>query len=172
MLFTIGHSTHTLDAFFALLRLHRIELLADVRSFPASRRLPHFGRHGLSQACETAGIEYRWLAGLGGRRGVQPNAGGNLGLRSLSFRNYADYMLGAEFPAALDELRRLAMEYRVVYVCAEAVYWRCHRRLISDALQALDEEVLHVMPDGKLRAHALTDGARIVARKVSYPGLF
>ena len=167
-LYTIGHSTHSLDAFLGLLARHRITALADVRRFPGSRKHPHFGRDVLAPALAGAGVEYRWFEALGGRR-RDSGEGGNAGLRNASFRAYAGYAATHEFRQAVEELLRFARRRRTTLMCAEALYWRCHRRLIADFLLARGVAVLHVMPDGRLRPHTLTDGARVEGGVLTYP---
>lgn len=172
-LFTIGHSTHSLEEFLALLARHDIEALADIRRFPGSRKYPHFNADQLGPALQRVGIEYRWLEALGGRRGKQRDASDgvlrNGGLRNESFRNYADYMASEEFQAGLEQLLELARQKRTAYMCSEGLFWRCHRRLVSDLLLARGYSVQHIMPAGKLQGHALTQEARVDDAAVSYP---
>jgi uncharacterized protein (DUF488 family) len=169
-IYTIGHSTRSLEEFLALLRRHRIEVLADVRAYPSSRKFPHFNQPTLETALSQAGIEYRWYQALGGRRHGAPQADSpNRGLRSPGFRNYADYMLSAEFRAAAADLRALARSRRLALMCAERLYWRCHRRLISDYLSAQGDEVLHIESADRLLPHQLTPGAHSENGEVTYP---
>ena len=168
-LYTIGHSTHPLDEFLMLLDRHGVEALADVRRFPGSRKHPHFNRDHLASALPEAGVEYRWFDALGGRRKGSGGPSKNLGLRNESFRNYADYMSTPEFHEAAGELLSLARRKRTAYMCSEGLYWRCHRRLVSDYLLARGIEVRHIMPDGELRPHVLTEGAVIDDGDLSYP---
>jgi uncharacterized protein (DUF488 family) len=169
-LFTIGHSTHSLDGFLALLVQHQIEVLADIRRFPGSRKFPHFNQDHLAAALQQAGIEYRWFEVLGGRRSkMDQGPSSNLGLRNESFRNYADYMLTGEFRQGVEQLLAVAAQKRTSLMCSESVFWRCHRRLVSDFLLARGIVVEHIMPSGDLRPHALTAGARIEAGALSYP---
>lgn len=169
-LFTIGHSTRALDEFLVLLSRHRIDLLADVRRIPGSRKYPHFNRESLAAALEPSGVEYRWFESLGGRRGKQPGPSPNTGLRNESFRNYADYMATPVFRAAAADLLDVARTKRVALTCSEAVYWRCHRRLVSDFLTGQGIEVRHIMPAGELKAHLLTERAQFLDDEVTYPG--
>src|SRR5437868_4029996 len=141
-LFTIGHSTRSLDEHLQLLRRHGIERLVDIRRYPGSRRYPHFSRDALALSLPAAGIEYIHMPELGGRRKPLPDSP-NLGLRNEQFRAYADYMATPEFHAAIDAL--LASEKVTVYMCAEAVPWRCHRNLVSDELVRRGVEVLHIL---------------------------
>jgi uncharacterized protein (DUF488 family) len=166
---TIGHSTHPLDEFLELLARHGVEALADIRRFPGSRKYPHFGRDHLASALPQAGLEYRWFEALGGRRKRPGGSTRNLGLRNESFRNYADYMATPEFLEAIEQLLELARRKPTAFMCSEGLYWRCHRRLVADFLLARGIEVRHIMPDGALRPHALTEGAVIDGGEVSYP---
>lgn len=168
-LFTIGHSTHPLDEFLNLLAQHDIEALADVRRFPGSRKYPHFSRDHLASSLPEAGIAYRWFEALGGRRKKTGGSPRNLGLRNESFRNYADYMTTPEFQQAVGQLLELAQHKRTAFMCSEGLFWRCHRRLISDYLLAGGLTVQHIMPTGALRPHTLTPGARIEDGELSYP---
>ena len=169
-LFTIGHSTHSLDEFLALLAQHSIKVLADIRRFPGSRKFPHFNRENLASVLPQAGIEYHWLEALGGRRHKQTSGSShNLGLRNESFRNYADYMPTEEFRAGVQQLLAAATGKPTAFMCSESVFWRCHRRLVSDYLLAKGIIVHHIMPSGELRPHTLTKGARVDAEEVTYP---
>jgi uncharacterized protein (DUF488 family) len=168
-LFTIGHSTHPLDGFLRLLARHGIEALADIRRFPGSRKHPHFHRDRLATALPPVGVDYRWFEALGGRRRGSGGPTTNLGLRNESFRNYADYMATEEFHEAVAQLLELARRKRTAFMCSEGLYWRCHRRLVSDYLLAQGIAVLHIMPDGELRTHSLTEGARIEGGVLGYP---
>lgn len=165
---TIGHSTRALDDFLALLERERVERLVDVRAFPVSRRYPHFDRDPLSAALAARGVSYRHAPELGGRRsapkGVAPSAWRNAG-----FRGYAWYMTTPEFAAALAALRDEASRTRTVIMCAEAVPWRCHRNLISDALVAGGDTVLHIGDSG-VSEHRLTKFAVVApGGMVQYP---
>jgi uncharacterized protein (DUF488 family) len=169
-MFTIGHSTHPLATFVDLLVRNEIEELVDIRRFPASRKYPHFNQESLAASLAEANIGYGWMEALGGRRRKQTGqVSVNEGLRSESFRNYADYMLTREFQEAMDKLLRMAEGKRSAYMCSEALYWRCHRRLVSDVLTARGIDVQHIMPTGKLRPHELTQGAVIEFGKVTHP---
>lgn len=169
-LFTIGHSTHSLDRFLELLAQHGIGVVADVRRFPGSRKFPHFNRESLVSALPARGIAYRWIEALGGRR-PKKNGGSrkNLGLRNESFRNYADYMATDDFREGVEELLECAKKERTAFMCSESVFWRCHRRLVSDWLVSKGIAVHHIMPSGELRPHTLTSGARVVDGVVTYP---
>jgi uncharacterized protein (DUF488 family) len=168
-LFTIGHSTRSIEAFLALLKEHEIELLADVRSIPGSRRVPQFGKDELRASLERNGIEYHWMPGLGGRRKVSPDSV-NTAWRHPAFRGYADYMETDEFALALDELANIACAIPTVIMCAEAVWWRCHRSMIADAMKWAGFEVLHIMAPGKVVEHPWTSAARVEAGGFSYVG--
>ncbi len=171
-LMTIGHSTLALDLFLRGLSANGVQVLVDVRSFPGSRRYPQFGREALAQSVPAAGIEYRWLRALGGRR--TPLAESENGAwRNASFRGYADYMQTEKFAAALDELMDLSQESSLAYMCSEAVPWRCHRSLISDALTARGFHVEHIFvkPNGESerRPHSMTEFACVEGARVTYP---
>jgi len=170
--FTIGHSTHSLDHFLALLAEHRIKTLVDIRRFPGSRKFPQFNADALAAALKAAGVDYLWFEALGGRRTRMKDAAPslNVGLENKSFRNYADYMLTEQFRLEMDRLLEVARRQRVAIMCAEGLYWRCHRRLVSDFLFAHAIAVRHIMPSGELKPHALTAGARITEGNLSYPG--
>lgn len=170
MLHTIGHSTRLLEELVAALRAHRIQALIDIRAFPMSRRLPQFNRDSLEQTLPAAGIRYVWMKALGGYRKKILEESPNIALRNASFRNYADYMLTPEFERATSELVGLAENSRTAYMCAERLYFRCHRMLISDWLVAHGHEVLHIDADGPVKPHALTADARIVDGRLVYRG--
>jgi uncharacterized protein (DUF488 family) len=167
---TIGHSNHALDRFLALLARHGVEALADIRRFPGSRKHPHFHRDNLAGALPMSGVEYHWLEALGGRRHKQRNESPNQGLENQGFRNYADYMLTDEFREGVEKLLALARQKRTAIMCAEGLFWQCHRRLVSDFLVANGVTVQHIMPTGELRPHKLTNGAVIEDGLVTYPG--
>ena len=151
-LLTVGHSTHPLEEFVALLRGAGISGLADVRRFPGSRRHPHFGREALSEGLRAAEIEYTHLPQLGGRRAVAKDSP-NDGWTVAGFRGYADHLRSGEFAEGRVELERLAGERRTAVMCAEAQWWRCHRRLIADVFTFAGWRVVHLMPDGRLVEH-------------------
>jgi len=169
-LYTIGHSTRTLDELIAALRAHSIATLADIRSFPMSRRLPHFNRESLEKTLPAAGIRYVWMKELGGRRKAIRDDSPNIALRNASFRNYADYMLTAEFQNAAAELIRLGEQSPTAYMCAERVYFRCHRMLVSDWLTAHGHEVLHIDGIGPVKPHKLLSEARVIDGELIYRG--
>jgi uncharacterized protein (DUF488 family) len=169
-LYTIGHSTRTLDELIVALRAHKIRTLVDIRAFPMSRRLPYFNRDSLEQALPEAGIRYRWMKALGGYRKKILEESPNIALRNASFRNYADYMLTPEFERAMAELTALAKNSKTAYMCAESLYFRCHRMLVSDWLVAHEHEVQHIDGTGPVKPHALTAEARMVERRLVYRG--
>ncbi len=169
-LFTIGHSTRTLDELIEVLQAHSIEALVDIRAFPMSRRLPHFNRESLERALSLVGIRYVWLKALGGYRKKIREESPNIALRNASFRNYADYMLTDEFSRAMAELLQLAEQFRTAYMCAERVYFHCHRMLVSDWLVAHGHEVLHIDGPGPPKPHRLTAEARMVDGQLVYRG--
>jgi len=164
-LFTIGHSTRGIDELLAMLAENRIETLIDVRRFPGSRRHPQFSREALAASLAAAGIDYVHEVDLGGRRQPLPDSP-NTAWRVAAFRGYADHMGSAAFAAALDRLLRSAARSRTVILCAEAVPWRCHRRLIADAATVAGAEVLHILGPGRLDRHQLDANARVAAGTV------
>lgn len=169
-LYTIGHSTRTLDELIAALHAHEIRTLVDIRAFPMSRRLPQFNRDALEQTLAAAGFRYVWMKPLGGYRKAILDESPNVALRNDSFRNYADYMLTPEFEHAIAELIALAEQSRTAYMCAERVYFRCHRMLVSDWLVAHGHEVLHMDDTAPLKQHKLTAEARMVEGRMLYRG--
>jgi len=169
-LYTIGHSTRTTEELIAALKAHEIDTLVDIRAFPMSRRLPHFNREALEKTLPAAGIEYRWLPALGGHRKKIRDDSPNLALRNASFRNYADYMLTAEFQQGIGELLDMANRSRTAYMCAERVYFHCHRMLVSDWLVAHGHEVLHIDAGCPAKPHRLMSEARIIDGRLIYRG--
>lgn len=167
-MFTIGHSTRSLEDFIELLRLHGVSQVLDVRTIPRSRHNPQFNSDSLASALAKAGIGYHHLAGLGGlRRPCLPST--NAAWRNASFRGFADYMQTPEFAKALKELIGLVRSGRPALMCAEAVPWRCHRSLIADALLAHHITVAHIISRTSCRAHVLTPFAKIEGSHVVYP---
>lgn len=166
---TIGHSTRSWDKFLGLLVGHGIEALADVRRFPVSRKYPHFCRDAMTKALAEAGIQYVHFPDLGGRRPPRPDSP-NTAWRNASFRGYADYMSTAPFQAAFQRLVALTSGKKTVLMCAEALWWRCHRGLVSDALKASGVTVLHIADEGAPREHPYTGAARMVDGQLSYAG--
>jgi uncharacterized protein (DUF488 family) len=167
-IFTIGHSTRSIDEFIDLLKAHGITLLVDVRRFPASRRYPHFNSTNLAQSLEAAGLEYHHMPGLGGRRPTTPESI-NLGWRNAGFRGYADHMQTEEFCGALEELMRYGETKRTAIICAEAVPWRCHRWLISDALLVHGWTIVHILSTKKTQIHTVTPFAKQTEGRLIYP---
>jgi len=165
---TVGHSTRTWDAFLVLLGEHDIGHLVDVRRFPSSTRVPWANRDGLNTSLAAAGLGYEHLAGLGGYRTPRPDSR-NTGWRNAGFRGYADHIEGSEFSAALGRLVDLARERRTAVLCAEAVPWRCHRGLLSDALLARGVRVVHILSPGTAEEHRLTPFAKVHGGRVTYP---
>lgn len=161
MIFTIGHSTRTTDELIALLRENGVDLLVDVRTVPRSRFNPQFNTDALPKPLAEAGIGYRHLAALGGLRHRPKDAppSRNTLWRNDAFRNYSDYATGDAFRAGLAELRGLAREHSCAIMCAEAVWWRCHRRIVTDYLLSEGEAVMHIMAPGKTEPATLTPGA-------------
>ena len=173
MIWTIGHSTRSIDEFLGLLKAHKIDALADIRSMPQSRRHPHFGAAALEASLAAAGIEYRHFPGLGGMR--KPRADSiNTAWRNEHFRWYADHMQSAEFRRAIDDLLAYAAATdgrRAAIMCAEAVPWRCHRQLTADALVARGVDIADIISTSAASPHLLTDFAKVENGAVSYPGL-
>lgn len=164
--FTIGHSTRALDEFIGLLKREGVTHLADVRAFPFSRRHPHFNGEQLAPALAGGGIAYTHFPSLGGRRNARKDSH-NTAWRNSGFRGYADYMETDAFRAALDSFASVALRDPTAIMCAEAVPWRCHRSLISDALTARGVEVLHIFDKG-VKPHTLTSFARVVDGEIRY----
>lgn len=165
-LWGIGHSTRELAAFLDLLRANRIEAVADIRRYPASRRLPQFGAEALETALTESGVTYVWMPALGGRRRPTPGAPASA-WRSEGFKGFAEYLRTADFAGALDGLLNLAGGYRTAMMCAEALWWRCHRRLIADVLVSLGVPVNHITDRGA-EPHRLVSPARMVDGMLTY----
>jgi len=166
-IWTVGHSTRAAEEFLELLRGQGIERIADVRSFPGSRRFPQFNQARLREALAAAGIDYVHMAELGGRRPARPGSR-NLAWRNASFRGYADHMETPDFLAGIERLLGLAGTARTAIMCAEAVWWRCHRALIADHLKSIGIRVLHILGSGKLEEHPYTPAARLVDGRLTY----
>lgn len=169
-IFTIGHSNQPLEAFVAALRAHDIALVADVRRFPSSRRLPHFNGPALAAALDEHGIAYAHLPDLGGRRAAKKDSR-NTAWRNAGFRGYADYMETPAFRAAIEKLIEEASARRVAVMCAERLWWQCHRGLIADELKARGHGVTHIASATSREPHPYTSAARIVDGRLSYEGL-
>ncbi len=168
-IWTIGHSTRTLDEFLGLLAECRIEAIADVRRFPGSRRHPHFASEAMARSLPAHGIAYQWIPKLGGRRKVQPGSP-NTAWRNASFQGYADYTATAEFAEGLAELLKLAASKRTAMMCAEVLWWRCHRSIVSDVLKLRGIEVIHIIDAKHATVHPYTSPARVVDGRLSYAG--
>lgn len=166
-IWTIGHSTRSLQDFLDMLVINNIELLADIRAFPGSRRFPHFNKDNFSVSLREYGIGYVHLPGLGGRRKPHENSP-NIAWRHPAFRGYADYMQTDEFKMNVDTLGNLASKSKTAYMCSEAPWWKCHRALVSDYLKAHGWTVLHIMEKGKVTEHPYTSPAREVQGHLFY----
>jgi uncharacterized protein (DUF488 family) len=170
IIWTIGHSTRTSGEFIALLERHAIEVVADVRRFPASRRSPRFSAARLERRLRADGIGYRWIPELGGRRRTNHESV-NTGWRHAAFRGYADYVATPEFAAGLFELLMIGGGARTAVMCAEALWWRCHRRIIADVLTSLGVRVEHILGEGAPTRHRLSPPARVVRGALTYAGI-
>jgi len=164
---TIGHSTRTLEHFVEMLQSFNIKMLVDVRSFPGSKRYPQFNKESLEQSIPQNGIQYLHLKSLGGRRPLQKDSK-NTAWRHPAFRGYADYMETEEFRKGIEELELIATKQRTAYMCSEAVWWRCHRSMVSDYLKLNGWTVHHIMETGKATEHTYTQPAKIIDGKLSY----
>jgi uncharacterized protein (DUF488 family) len=167
-LYTVGHSTYPIERFLELLGEHRIAILADVRSYPSSRRWPQFNQEPLAEALGRASVEYRWLRRLGGRRHGKRADSPHVAWTVAAFRSYADYTESAEFAEGLDELVAIAAAARAAIMCSEGLWWRCHRRIVSDQMTLGGWDVEHIMPDAKLTAHRLPDFASVADGRIVY----
>lgn len=171
-IYTLGHSTRELADFSRVLQAHDIRLLEDIRAFPMSRRYPHFNREHLELWLPEIGCDYFWEEDLGGRRGKQmpPEQSPNVALRNPSFRNYADYMLSPQFKKAVERLVEKATKQRTAIMCAEYVYFRCHRMLVSDYLVSQGHTVLHILDEKPSKPHKLSKDVRTVDGEMVYRG--
>ena len=169
-IWTVGHSTRSIEEFNQILNSHKIKTLVDVRTFPGSRRYPQFNKAELAESLEKIGIQYVHQPKLGGRRKARPDSK-NTAWNNQSFRGYADHMETPEFQQGIDELLKLARLQSTTVMCAEAVWWRCHRSLISDYLKAAGLKVVHILGEKKTEEHPYTPVARIVEGRLSYEGL-
>lgn len=169
ILYTIGHSTRTLDEFTKLLRAHGVTMVVDVRTVPRSRRVPQFNSETLPGELAKQGISYAAMPALGGLRKTSAKSR-NTAWRNASFRGYADYMQTTEFAAGIDELIALASTQTCAIMCAEAVPWRCHRSLIGDAMLVRKWQVLDIMSPTSAKPHRLTEFAKVRGRRITYPG--
>lgn len=166
-IWTIGHSTRTFEEFLLMLKDFDIELLADIRTFPGSKRYPHFNKENLAKTLPSEGIQYQHFPELGGRRKAKPDSH-NTAWRHAAFKGYADHMETEEFALGIDRLTREATRYRTAYMCSEAVWWRCHRSLVSDYLKARGWNVIHIMDAGKGEEHPYTSPAKVVQGRLFY----
>ena len=164
---TVGHSTRPIPTFLEVLAGHRIRLVADVRRFPGSRSQPQYQQSLLEPALRRAGIGYSWIPDLGGRRRPRPDTW-NTAWRHPAFRGYADYMAGEEFAAGLSELLSLAWGLRTAIMCAEILWWRCHRRMIADVLVSLGARVIHILDADTTQNHRLRAPAHVLRGVLSY----
>ena len=169
-IWTVGHSTRSVVEFNEILAAHEISALVDVRSFPGSRRYPHFNKPELSRNLQAVGILYAHNPRLGGRRRPSSTSK-NTAWQNASFRAYADHMESEEFKQGIEELLEVARTKRTAIMCAEALWWRCHRSLISDFLKAKGLTVIHILDEKKTEVHPYTSVARIVDGRLSYEGL-
>ena len=167
MIWTIGHSTRSIDEFIKMLQSFEIRVLADVRNFPSSRRYPHFNKEPLEISLAKNNIDYVHLKELGGRRKPKPGSMNTM-WRNEAFRGYADYMERDDFKKAVEQLKILGDKHRTAFMCSEAVWWRCHRSLISDYLKSIGWTVMHIMDVGKAEEHPYTSAARIVNGALTY----
>lgn len=167
VIYTIGHSTRTIEDFVSLLQTFSIKTLADIRHFPGSRKFPQFNKEQLAETLKSNGIEYIHLVNLGGRRKVKKDSK-NTRWRNEAFRGYADYMETEEFEQAINKLQDIARKATTAFMCSEAVWWRCHRSMVSDYLKAKGWKVLHIMTMRKIEEHPYTTPARIAGGRVLY----
>ncbi|RZJ33931.1 MAG: DUF488 domain-containing protein [Flavobacterium sp.] len=166
-IYTIGHSTHPIEEFVEMLKSFEVKVLVDIRALPGSRKFPQFDQENLSTSLTETGIEYLYFAGLGGRRKVNKESK-NTRWNNPSFRAYADYMETSEFKVAAAELEAIAQQRPTAYMCSEAVWWRCHRSMVSDYLKAKHWKVLHIMATGKVQEHPFTAPAIVKGEQVTY----
>lgn len=169
MIYTIGHSTHSMDEFVNLLKTYKIEKVIDIRTIPKSRHNPQFNEADLKKSLKSQGIGYLWLKELGGLRHSKRDSI-NTGWRNLSFRGYADYMQTPEFHESLKELINMSKTEQIVIMCAEAVPWRCHRSLVGDALLVQGIEVKDIFNEKNCKSHSLTSFAKVEDNQITYPG--
>jgi uncharacterized protein (DUF488 family) len=167
---TIGHSTRSAEDFVALLKENRIQVLADVRRFPASRRYPHFNAENLRALFSQHSIEYEHFPDLGGRRTALKDSP-NTAWRNEAFRGYADYMMTEDFTRAAHRLLDIAAHRRTAVMCAESLWWQCHRALVADYAKVRGVKVLHILGRGKIEEHPYTSAARVVDGQLSYRGI-
>ncbi len=164
---TIGHSTRTLEELIEMLGSFKIEMVADIRSYPGSRRYPQFNKEALEISLPENNIQYVHLKELGGRRKVNPSSK-NTSWRHVAFRGYADYMETNAFKEGIKELEKIALKQRTAYMCSEAVWWRCHRSMVSDYLKVHGWKVMHIMAAGKEEEHPYTAPAKFMNGELTY----
>jgi uncharacterized protein (DUF488 family) len=167
IIWTIGHSTRTFEELLEMLRSFKIQVVADIRSFPGSKKFPYFNKEILQNTFPENGVEYFHIKKLGGRRKVNRDSK-NTAWRHIAFRGYADYMESPDFKEGIKELEKIALQKRTAFMCSEAVWWRCHRSMVSDYLKANGWKVMHIMATGKAEEHPYTGPARIVNGMLSY----
>lgn len=167
VIYTIGHSTHSLEQFIQMLLFFEIKNLVDIRRFPGSRKFPQFNQENLKESAAQHGIQYIYLEGLGGRR-KEPDKSIPSRWRNASFRGYAAYMNTADFDTAILQLQEIASKETTIYMCSEAVWWRCHRTLVSDYLKVKGWQVEHIMSLGKCTPHSYTSPAQVCDGTLSY----
>lgn len=167
VIWTIGHSTRSLEEFLALLDSFNIKVLADIRTFPGSRRYPHFNKSSLAQELKKHGIQYYHFLELGGRRKPKSDSA-NTAWRNTSFKGYADYMETDDFRQGIERLEKYGLENATAYMCSEAVWWRCHRSLVSDYLKTKGWQVMHIMDVGKATEHPFTKPAKVIQGSLFY----
>jgi uncharacterized protein (DUF488 family) len=167
LIWTIGHSTRTIEEFINMLLSFQIRVLVDVRNYPGSRRFPHFNKEALEISLAKNDIQYVHIKDLGGRRKPKPDSMNTM-WRNEAFRGYADYMETDDFKKAVEQLLILGDKYRTAFMCSEAVWWRCHRSLISDYLKSIGWTVIHIMEVGKAQEHPYTSAAKIVNGELTY----
>lgn len=166
-IWTIGHSTRSFDEFVSILHSFDIKKIADIRSFPGSRKFPQFNKEVLEISLPQNDIQYIHIKDLGGRRKANPNSK-NTGWQHIAFRSYADYMETTSFKEGIRELEQIARKQRTAYMCSEAVWWRCHRSMVSDYLKLRGWKVMHIMGILKEHEHPYTAPARIINNKLNY----
>ena len=167
IIYTIGHSTHSFAEFLTMLQSYNIQLVVDIRSLPGSRKYPQFNKENLAEVLPENKIQYLHLVDLGGRRKVKKDSKNNR-WRSDAFKGYADYMETENFKNAIDHLEKIALKHNTAYMCAEAVWWRCHRSMVSDYLKLKGWKVLHILSKNKMEEHPYTQPARIINNELSY----
>ena len=167
IVWTIGHSTRTLEKLIEMLHSFKIEMVADIRSYPGSRRYPQFNKESLEVSLPENNIQYVHLKKLGGRRKVNPDSK-NTAWRHVAFRGYADYMETEDFKEGIQELEKISLQQRTAFTCSEAVWWRCHRSMVSDYLKAHGWKVMHIMDVGKEEEHPYTAPAKVVNGELTY----